>query len=266
MAEGKKLASKSKYKKTLTAIVYLLCKNDLETIAENERTITSIKEIEKTRSEELQKLRAQVEAFTFERQGWARQSEMMSRKIEELQKKLQTGNNYISALEDCCDNAGFPVAAVKQAALDESFDSDRNSDSDDDDVAALESQTRRETRNRAPVQRHEEQNQQSPIKTRAKPSEKPPKSIRVAVLKTITNANDEITMISHLLTCEECSKHKQIVGMMPKRGPFQPYWETLMLQATVYGCMANRTIDHSGRIPTKINPSNEIWRRCQVKQ
>lgn len=170
---AKKLTSKAKYKKIPTAIVYLLRKNDLETIAENERAITSIKEIEKARSEELQKLRAQVEAFTFERQGWARQSEMMSRKIEELQNKLQNGNNYISALEDCCDNAGFPVAAVKQAALDETFDYDRNSDNDDDDITALECQTRRETRNRDPVQRHGEQNQLSPIKTRAKLSEKP---------------------------------------------------------------------------------------------
>ena len=228
------MTSKAKYKKIPTAIVYLLRKNDLETIAENERAITSIKEIEKARSEELQKLRAQVEAFTFERQGWARQSEMMSRKIEELQNKLQNGNNYISALEDCCDNAGFPVAAVKQAALDETFDYDRNSDSDDDDVTALECQTRRETRNRDPVQRHGEQNQLSPIKTRAKLSEKPSKSVRVAVLKTMTNANGDITTISRPLTCDECSKHKQIVGMMPKKGPFQPYWDTLMLQATVY--------------------------------
>ncbi|XP_052442966.1 uncharacterized protein LOC127984361 [Carassius gibelio] len=229
LAEGKKLTSKAKYKKIPTAIIYLLRKNDLETIAENERAITSIKEIEKARSEELQKLRAQVEAFTFERQGWARQSEMMSRKIEELQNKLQNGNNYISALEDCCNNAGFPVAAVKQAALDETLDYDRNSDSDDDDVAALDSQ-----RNRDPVQRHREQNQRSPIKTRAKSSEKPSKSVKIAVLKTITNTNDEITTISRPLTCEECTTHKQIVGMMPRRGPFQPYWETLMLQATVY--------------------------------
>lgn len=44
--------------------------------------------------------------------------------IDELQKKLQTGNNYISALEDCCDNAGFSVAAVKQGALDEVFTSE----------------------------------------------------------------------------------------------------------------------------------------------
>lgn len=96
------------------------------------------------------------------------------------------------------------------------------------------SQTRRENRNRAPVQRQEEQSQRSPIKTSVKPSEKPSTSVRVAVLQTMTNVNDEITTNSHPLTCEECSKHKQIVGMMPKKGPFQPYWDTLMLQATVY--------------------------------
>lgn len=103
-------------------------------MAENERIIA--------RSDELQKLRAQVEAFTYVRQGWARKGKNMTRKRDALQKKLQAGNNYISALEDCCDNAGFPVTAVKQAALDETFDSEVKSDSDDDDVAALESKTR----------------------------------------------------------------------------------------------------------------------------
>lgn len=48
------------------------------------------------------------------------------------------------------------------------------------------------------------------------------------------NADDEITTISRPLTCEECSRHKQVVGIMQRKGPFQPYWETLMLQATVY--------------------------------
>lgn len=231
-AEGRKLETKSKYKKTPLAIVYLLRRNDLKTIADNERTITNIKEIEKERSEELQKLRAQVDSFKYEKQSWARQSEAMAKKTDELEKKIKNGNHYISALEDCCDNAGFPVAAVKQAAVSETLDTGIECDSDDEDdaIAALQNKTRRITRNRA----QEDTSQRSPVKTRTKSSDLPQKSVRVAVLKTVTNANDEITTISRPLTCEECSRHKQVVGIMPRRGPFQPYWETLMLQATVY--------------------------------
>lgn len=230
------MTSKSKYKKVPTAIIYLLHKNDLETLAENNRTIASIKEMERSRSDDLQKLRAQVEAFTFERQSWMRQSESMSVKIDELQKKLKTGHSYISALEKCCDNVGFPVAAVKQAALDEVADPDKRSDTDDDDVAltTLDREMRGEIHNQVSTQSRLEPSKRSPIKTRTKSSERNNKSVKVAVLKTITNTNDEIMTISRPLTCDECSKHKQIVGMMPKRGPFQPYWDALMLQATVY--------------------------------
>ncbi len=52
------------------AIVYLLRRNDLATMTENEKTITNIKEIERVRSDELQKLRKQVEMFAYEQQGW----------------------------------------------------------------------------------------------------------------------------------------------------------------------------------------------------
>lgn len=112
----------SKYKKIPTASVYLLRCNDLETKTENEQTIADIKEIERLRSDELQKLRTQVEAFAYEQQGWARQRDEMATKIDQIQRKLQTGSNYISALEDCCDKSGFPVASDKQAALDETFE------------------------------------------------------------------------------------------------------------------------------------------------
>lgn len=228
-AMGAKLKSKSKYKK----IPALLRRNDLKTIAENERTIANIKEFERLRSDELSKLKAQIEALTYEQQGWARQREEMAIKLDQLQRKIKSGNNYISALEDCCDNAGFPVAAVKQAALDETSELETQNDSDDDD-AALGYRPQRETRNRASVLRPKESIQRSPVKTRTKLNDMQKKSVRVAVLKTMTNANDEITTISRPLTCEEGSRHKQIVGMMPRKGPFQPYWETLMLQAAVY--------------------------------
>ncbi len=65
-AEGARLKSKSKYKKIPAAIVYLLRRNDLATMTENEKTITNIKEIERVRSDELQKLRKQVEMFAYE--------------------------------------------------------------------------------------------------------------------------------------------------------------------------------------------------------
>lgn len=233
-AEGAKLKSKSKYKKIPAAIVYLLRLNDLETIAENERTISEIKEIERSRSDELYKLRTQVEAFAYEQQGWTRQREEMATQIDQIQRKLQNGSNYISALEDCCDKSGFPVAAVKQAALEETFELNANHDSDDDALLTLH-KPQRETRNRALVSLWPEQpNLRSPVKTRTKSIDLPRKSVRVAVLKTMTNADDEITTISRPLTCEECSRHKQVVGMLPRKGPFQPYWEALMLQASVY--------------------------------
>ncbi len=52
-AESAKL--KSKYKKIPAAIVYLLHRNDLATITENEKNNTNIKEIERVRSDDLQK-------------------------------------------------------------------------------------------------------------------------------------------------------------------------------------------------------------------
>ncbi len=234
-AEGAKIKSKSKYKKIPAAIVYLLRCNDLATITENEKTITNIKEIERVRSDELQKLRKQVEVFAYEQQGWARQREEMATKVDHVQGKLITYSNYISALEDCCDKTGFPVAAVKQAALDETELETQTESEDDDTALACNIKQHRETRNRALVSLWPEKpSLRSPIKTRAKSNDSPKKAVKIAVLKTMTNANDEITTISRPLTCEECSRHKQIVGIMPRKGPFQPYWEALMLQANVY--------------------------------
>ncbi len=222
-AEGAKL--KSKYKKIPAAIVYLLRRNDLATITENEKTITNIKEIERVRSDELQKLRKQVEMFAYEQQGWARQREEMATKIDQVQGKLITYSNYISALEDYCDKTGFPVATVKQAALDETELETQTESEDDDTALACNNRPHRETRNRA---------LRSPIQTRTKSNDTQKKAVKIAVLKTMKNADDEITTISRPLTCEECSRHKKIVGIMPRKGPFQPYWEALMLQANVY--------------------------------
>ncbi len=232
---GCETKSKSKYKKIPAAIVYLLRRNDLATMTENEKTITNIKEIERVRSDELQKLRKQVEMFAYEQQGWARQREEMATKIDQVQGKLITYSNYISALEDCCDKTGFPVAAVKQAALDETELEAQTESEDEDTALACNNRPRRETRNRALVSLWpEKQSLRSPIKTRTKSNDSPKKAVKIAVLKTMKNADDDITTISRPLTCEECSRHKQVVGIMPRKGPFQPYWEALMLQANVY--------------------------------
>ncbi len=173
--------------------------------------------------------------FAYEQQGWARQREEMAKKVDHVQGKLITYSNYISALEDCCDKTGFPVAAVKQAALDETELETQTESEDDDTALACNNRPHRETHNRALVSLWPEKpSLRSPIKTRAKSNDSPKKAVKIAVLKTMTNANDEITTISRPLTCEECSRHKQIVGIMPRKGPFQPYWEALMLQANVY--------------------------------
>ncbi len=186
------------------------------------------------RSDELQKLRKQVEVFAYEQQGWARQREEMATKVDHVQGKLITYSNYISALEDCCDKTGFPVAAVKQAALDET-ELETQTESEDDTALACNNRPHRETRNRALVSLWPEKpSLRSPIKTQAKSNDSPKKAVKIAVLKNMTNADDEITTISRPLTCEECSRHKQVVGIMPRKEPFQPYWEALMLQDNVY--------------------------------
>lgn len=48
VTEGRKLETKSSYRKLLVKIVYTLRRNDLATIAENERMIANIKELEAT--------------------------------------------------------------------------------------------------------------------------------------------------------------------------------------------------------------------------
>ena len=76
--------------------------------------------------------------------------------------------------------------------------------------------------------------QRSPIITCKKPDTKVRNPVKVAVLKTVTNADESITVISHPLTCEECSRHKEVIGILPRKGPFQLYWDNLMLQTSVY--------------------------------
>ncbi|ROL42085.1 hypothetical protein DPX16_19532 [Anabarilius grahami] len=63
----------------------------------------------------------------------------MESQIKTLENKLKLDKKYTSALEECCGSAGFPVAAVKIAAINFKIGGEINSDSDEDDVAALAS-------------------------------------------------------------------------------------------------------------------------------
>ncbi len=76
---GCKLKSNQNTRKFPLQLFIYFRRNDLATITENEKTITNIKEIERVRSDELQKLRKQVEMFAYEQQGWARQREEMAK-------------------------------------------------------------------------------------------------------------------------------------------------------------------------------------------
>lgn len=140
----------------------------------------------------------------------------MGTQIKKLEKKLQVDEQYTSALEECCGSAGFPIAAVKLAAIHSKIGDDVGlySDSDDDDmIAALPSSIQdqlslRETRKQTPrarsklgvrdlspepasetyyPNRPEEQKPRSPIRTRSRSGTVLRKTVKVAVLKTMTN-------------------------------------------------------------------------------
>ncbi|KAJ8388022.1 hypothetical protein AAFF_G00148130 [Aldrovandia affinis] len=70
--------------------------------------------------------------------------------------------------------------------------------------------------------------ERSPNRTRSS------KSARIAILKTMTAANGNETTVSRPLTCDECASHKSIVGELLRKGPFEPYWNRLMLQTAAF--------------------------------
>ncbi len=140
----------------------------------------------------------------------------MEMQIKKLEKKLQLDKQYTSVLEDCCGSNGFPIAAIKTAAINATIGNDITSDSDEDDVVVLTSNVRdqmplNEARSRTPKanpsprafsgtceryvlssNRPEELRQRSPIRTQTKSGVVLSKPVRIAVLKTITNADDEL--------------------------------------------------------------------------
>ncbi len=84
-AEGTKLKSKSKYKKIPAAIVLVTSPQRPRDHNRERKTITNIKEIERVRSDELQKLRKQVEMFAYEHRGWLDNAKKWPKKVDHVQ-------------------------------------------------------------------------------------------------------------------------------------------------------------------------------------
>ena len=118
-------------------MVYLLRRNDLGLLAGGECVMASTLQIEKTRSEELRRLRAEVEAFSFDKQNWAIQCNGMQRKMAESNEQdLTRSQDYAKALEACCGKVGLPISAIRRAVSVVSSD-DMQEESDDEEVTAL---------------------------------------------------------------------------------------------------------------------------------
>lgn len=259
--EGVALKSKSKFRDLPAAIVYLLRRNDLKMIAEGQHTLDNIQSLERMRSEEIKNLRAQIEAFNYDKLSWARQSKAMEAEIKLLKQKLNLDKRYTSALEDCCGDAGFPVTAIKEAVSRskciENYDQDVSEDEDstlttrpknfvktDKDLASTVHTPIAERQ--LELSHHQDDDPlciskfrpgrvtQRQTKTCLKRDSIPRKSVKISVVKTVRSANNDITTITRALSCEECLRHKEVIGLMPRRGPFQSYWDKLMLQASVY--------------------------------
>lgn len=250
--KGVALQSKSKFRDLSIATVYLLRRNDSKTIAEGRRTLENTRDLETLRSEEMKRLRAQIDAFHYDKINWARQSKTMEAEIKLLKQKLKLDKRYTSQLEDYCDNAGFPVAAIKEAVISsKNVENYNQDDSEDEDITLITGcpVTQVDTANEIPTTStvlataesplypslsrytsHSKQDKRNRMKTHLKKS----KSVNVSVVKTVTDANNGVTTITRALSCEETSKHREVIGIMPRRGPFQSYWDKLMLQALVY--------------------------------
>lgn len=253
--EGRKLQVKRPFRKLPAVMVYLLRRNDQSLLAGNERVMTSTRQLEKTRSEELRRLRAEVEAFAFDKQNWAIQCTAMQKRIAELEQELVRSQDYAEALETCCGKVGLPVSAIRQAGS-AVASGDVPEESEEEEVLAIANKPRRQAFSAGEISATPRRSteptpstvtksyyrpcelgqpwQRSPMMTRHRASTLTRTPVKVAVLKTVTNADDTVTVISRPLTCEECARHKEVVGPMPRRGPFQPYWDNLMLQASVY--------------------------------
>ncbi|KAJ8364256.1 hypothetical protein SKAU_G00130870 [Synaphobranchus kaupii] len=106
--------------------------------------MASTRQLEKTGSEELRRLRAEMEAFTFDKQNWAVQSTAMQKRIAELEQELARSQDYTEELEICCGKVGLPVSAIRQAGSAVAR-GDAQDDSDEEEVLSLYSKPRRQT-------------------------------------------------------------------------------------------------------------------------
>lgn len=137
---GCKKEHKRKYRKLTSAVAYLMRNNDLKTLEANERTLLSMREISKLRSDDMLKMRLQIDGFAYEKQSWLRQTEAFNKTISDLERKLSHGQKDITQLEECCGSAGFPVAAIRQTLAGVTT-SGRQSESDDDVLCAIANRT-----------------------------------------------------------------------------------------------------------------------------
>ena len=266
---GCKLDKKPTFEKLKikSALGYLMHRNMCQTVDRIQTTLTNILQLETARSVEMQKLRLKVEGFDYDKQTWARQSIAFHKEITELQNQLQNDKGYKTKLEECCNNVGFPVASLKQSILDSMR---REQDSSDDDIASADITAVRRARgrhvgerkvsdvsdqlslasnvrDRSPMRRptksvkkqttsHASNVQdRSPMRTRSVEKQTTcDNSAQVSVIKTIVGPNDTRTTVSRTLTCDECNAHKNVIGDLPRKEPFEPYWHALQAQTNTF--------------------------------
>ncbi|KAJ8387971.1 hypothetical protein AAFF_G00147620 [Aldrovandia affinis] len=210
-----------------------------------------MREIAKLWSDDMQRMRLQIDGFTYEKQSWFRQTEAFNKQLSDLQEQLRHNLKYMSQLEECCGSAGFPVAAIRQT-FSRLTTSGRRSESDDEVLCATANRTpsavlapagrggARVKHGHCYIEDEDPSDSDSSpvlpprIRERRPNRTRSSKSARIAVLKMMTSANGDETTVSRSLTCNECASHKNIVGELPRKGPFEPYWNRLMLQTAAF--------------------------------
>lgn len=53
------------------------------------------------------------------------------------------------------------------------------------------------------------------------------------MIKTVTGLDHECFHISHQLSFQECAAHAVKIGWRPHTGPFEPDWNSLILEASM---------------------------------
>ena len=247
--------------KIKSALGYLMHGNMCKTVDKIQTTLTNVLQIETIRSAEIKRLHQKVEGFDYDKQMWARQTIAFQKEINELRIQLQNVQGYKTKLEECCINVGFPVASLKQSLLDSIR---REQDSSDDDILVsanlapvrraraervdeweennvieisdLTNSLASKVRDRSPLHRQNSTKRRSPVITRSLEKQTPGKTStqQVAVIKTIVGPEDTRTTVSRALTCDECNAHKNIIGDLPRKEPFEPYWQAVLAQTNTF--------------------------------